>query len=426
MPGSYPHIQNGSNSIVPQVMSGFLNKDYLYGVHIITSSDAVAFRWHEPTDTYQTILLSSVASNHLELPLFDPTDDHFCLAVGVDDQDNMFVAGNHHDHLGGPLGGPPTTTHVIRYNPASGSFTNSAAWSAASTAHYDGLDSEPGANPGTYTYHLFERLTNGTLLHFLSQSEIAGDARGRDWLGFKRINGAWSAIVSDGHFATTVNGPVGEANRVYLGGVTVQPNGGGAGVDRTHVVGVWRIDNVFAESSRDPFYIYSDDLTTWRFRAHPTNGTQTMPITWFNRAGATISSAPTIPYMGHGVYVDPDTGFPAVICTDGDTGLTYRLTWTGTTWDSTLNATEGGQRRDVLLKGVRWRRASTASGRLVLRRHSDNKTIALGTAIRISGVNFSANHDPIWLRERGVYAVNVGDGDSPKVVTWGRGARRNG
>lgn len=406
------------DSTTPNVMSGFLNKDYLYGVHIKLNGDAVAFRWNSLTDVYETILLSTVASNHLDLPLFDLMDTHYALCVGVDDQDNVFIVGNHHELLSNP-----TTTHMIRCSNVN-AFTNPASWSAASTAHYDGLDNRPGADPNGYTYNHFERMTNGTLLHFFSQSDDPGDAQGRDYLAFKRVAGVWSAVRGDGHFATTEDGLPTEADRVYITGLLVEPGGAVGGGDRVHFAGLWRTDNSDANSQQAPFYLYSDNLTTWRYKALPSDGIQSMPITWSTRSNAEINVAPTFSPSGTwSLYVDPTTGFPEVIIRDGDTPSDWViLAWTAGGWTSTLLPAQAGFARDFVFQGEKWRRVHTV-GRLGVRRVSDSQLIRMGTAITTSANNFSATHDPVWLRERGIFAICIGDGDEPKVWTLGNGAK---
>lgn len=419
-----PSGRNGSNSMGPQVMSGFLNKDYLYGVNILVSGGAQAFRWHEPTNSYETIDLSAVAGNHLDLPLFDSMDDHYGLALGVDDQDRLFVAGNNHENLSGRDGGPPTTTHILVCNNVN-AFANPASWAAALTTHLSPLSEVAGALPGVYTYHLFERMTDGTLLHFLSQSEKRTDTQGRDYLAFKRRAGAWSSVLSSGgHFATTIDGPSTEADRVYVCGLYVQPNGAGVGVDRVHVYGIWRTNDDDGESQQAPWYIYSDDLTTWKYKADPVDGVQSMPITWSNRSSAEITADFSRSFR-QGVFVDPSTGRPSVIVRNAGVDEFRRYEWTGSAWAfTTIVSALTGEYRDFLVKGQRWMRAHRA-GRIVLRRVSDNATVRIGGRVTTVTDKFSAWPCPVWLRERGVFAVNVPVGNTTQVCTFGKGARLN-
>ena len=414
----FPNPRNGCNTIGPQVMSGYLDKDYLYGVHILLDSDAVAFRWHEPTDTYETILLSDVVSNQLELPLFLPSDDHYALAVGVDNQDTMYIVGNHHEGLDGP----PTKMHFIKCDDVT-DFENPASWSAQSTSHYDGLDSIAGASPLTYTYDLMERLSDGTLLHFLSQSDTNPNTRGRDWLAFKCISGTWTPLIGDGHFATTEAVADGTgANRAYINGLHVEKDGGGAGVDRVHVYGIWRTEDEDPLSQKAPYYLYSDNLTTWKYKGNP-DGTQTMPITWDNRSNAEISSAPSFSRnVRMGVYVD-GSGYPAIIVREEATSTYVRLYWNGTAWATEDYETLNGEVREFRLKGQRYVRYVT-SLRVAIKNKDTNKTFRIGNTVQTSGATYSPNHDPVWLRERGVYAVNIGSGDTPRVFTFGNGSKR--
>jgi Right handed beta helix region len=783
-----PNSRNGSNNAGPQIMSGFLNKDYMYGIHITLDSNAVAFRWHEPTNTYQTFDLTLISSNELELPLVVPSDDHYTLNVGVDNLDRMYIIGNHHDSSDTPI---PTTPHFVRCTNTS-DFTNVASWSVQPATHFQNLDND--ASPITYCYHLFERLTDGTLLHFLSQSEGGGaGSNGRDWLAFKCISGVWTPLIeptamipsvidqtgttdvtseintwlatlvngttaifrsgatyrvegtlllsgktnvtldgngctieaqtlagttgnpqtrkhmefrscinlaiknftingmlptgwgsaansydedyegqhgisvygctgvdvsyntvdmvrgdlfyfgryaglpstdiwmhnntgsgcgrqgvsltdcidvliedntieetarstfdleplsagtvvqnvmirdnaigpgrlnflaaggtyetsnitirnntlttkaltfsinespisttrwsnwwihnntsdapenntpfkalnvdtisvvgntqackatavagvlatscsgvsvhdnnwpldaggeapevsevtpvgggtindtmpsnpsvfaatpwtpTDGHFATTATSPPeGEANRVYVNGVHVEPNGGGAGIDRIHAYGCFRTNDSDADSQQAPWYLYCNNDGIWR---NVDGTTHTMPLTWGNRTAALITSAPSFSRNTRmGVYVDPATGFPSVIVRNGNSvtdpaapSASYvRLSWNGTTW-TTEEAAAGlsGELRDICIKGERWVRHGT-SFRCALKHMASGKVIRIGGNVLTSGTVWSPNHCPVWLRERNIYAVNIGKGDTPVVYTFGNGAK---
>jgi hypothetical protein len=111
MAGQQPLTINASQSSDPQIMCGFLDSSYIYGTHVKLNGHAVAFRYHVTTDTYETIDISTIASNHMDMPIYDVDDDHYALSVGVDDQDTMFITGNHHDGISGA-----TTSHVIQCN----------------------------------------------------------------------------------------------------------------------------------------------------------------------------------------------------------------------------------------------------------------------------------------------------------------------
>lgn len=416
---AFPANRNGSNSMTPQVMAGFLDSNYLYGAYIKTGGGAVAYRWHEPTNVYQTIDLSTVASNQLELPMFDLTDDHYSLVVGVDSQDNVFITGNHHDNLSSPA-----KYHFLQCTNVS-DFTNAASWAAASTAHFINLATTPSA--GNYTYSIFDRLTNGTLLHFMSQSEAPGNSRGRDWLAFKRVAGTWSALLaSGGHFATSAaDDPQGTtADRVYINGIVVEPRGAN---EYVHAWGIWRTEDELAASQQAPFYIYANasDLGTWYYKRNGGDLAQTMPITWANRSTAEITSAPaTSTAIRLGIYIDPSTFYPAVTVRDINTATYKRLSWNGTAWASTDATARSGQPREFDIGGVLWVRHNT-TGRVALTRVSDSKQILIGSNVVTAGENFSANPCPIWLRERGVFATCIGDGDTPLVFTLGNSVRVN-
>lgn len=415
--GAFPLSINGSGSHGPQCMSGFVDKNYLYGVWVKLNGYPIAYRWHRPTDTMETFEISTIDSDPYDTPIYDVTDSHYATAVGVSPNvdataDEMWFAGNHHDGNDIPA---VTSGHLIKCSDVE-NFTDPDSWSAASIAHYSGLDNTAPDN--TYTYHHFARLSDGTLLHFLTQSEQGTDSRGRDLLGFKYVTGVWSPLVSNGHFATcnsVASGtePGDEANRVYITEVYVDHN------DRVHVTGIWRYADEDATSGNKPWYIYADApfLNTWYNKAVGGDVVHAMPLTWANRAGAEITGTPLTSHRsGKSLYVDPDTGYPRVIYSDQGTGNMYAFTWTALGWTNALLPAQGGEFRDELWRGQRWRRMHTSAGRITLARAAGGLFINVGPGVKTSLSNFSANPDPVWLIEEDTYAICVAeDGDTPKI-----------
>jgi hypothetical protein len=229
-------------------------------------------------------------------------------------------------------------------------------------------------------------------------------------------------VVGDGHFAITPmvadNSIPIQANRAYIPGIYVEAHPSG---DRIHVYGIWRTLNTSPLSQQQPWYLYSDDTSTWKTI---TGAVHPMPIDWNNRGPAQITSAPSFSSATRqGVYVDPQTRYPYIIVRFEDEDQNFvRLGWNGSQWTSTVYPQQGGEERDINLKGVYWRRVNSPN-RLGLRRDSDAFTVYIGGQVATTGTQFTANHDPVWLRERGVYAVCVGNGDTPKMWTFGGGAK---
>ncbi len=414
MPGTVAQPINGPDTGGPQCMSGFVNNDYLYGVWVKMNAFPVAYRWDSLTNTFEIFDLSTIAGDPLDTPTYIVSDTHYAYHVGVAPDaagtaDEMYIAGNHHDSADGTS---PTTGHFVKCSNVA-DFTNPASWSLIDDVLWDSLDGDP--NPQTYTYHHFDRLSNGTLLHFFSQSEAFNVSRGRDYLAFKLIEGVWSPIVSNGHFAitnTVASGdtPGDEANRVYVQAIYVDKN------DRVHVTGNWRYADADGTSGNGAWYLYSDNLITWFHKA--TLGgdvAHTMPLTWANRAGAEITGQPPTMHSGRkSLYVDPVTGFPRVVIRDQGTSNFYAFFWTVTGWSNELLPAQGGEHQDVLWRGERWRRTNSTT-RVSLSRAAGGLTIPIGTGIKSAGVNYSMNPDPIWLRERDVYTICLGDGDDPLI-----------
>lgn len=393
-------------------MSGFLNKGYLYGVHVTLSAGVVAFRWHQPTGVYETVDLSTVAGNHLELPLHSPSDGHWDLALGVDDQDNVFISGNHRPSTFQQV----STTHLLRCTNVQ-DFTNPSSWIGEPTPHYDGLGDPSAGTTSINCYHLFERMTDGTLLHFPSIVRLLGTPGHRAWGGFKRRGGTWSNIVDGDYFGLPGDGST--ASRIYINSVLVQRRVSG---DRVHVTGVWRESpGTDAIHQKHYFYIYSDhpDLQEWRHLTVDPPGwaVQTMPITWDTRLGAAITSGPDWTEGGRkSIYIDPATESPSILIQDRDTPNIFRCYWQpGTGWQSenVSNFTS-----ELSWNSQRYRRTN-GPGRMGLR--DDLGTLVM-LGPQVANV-YTYTYDPVWLREKNIFATCMGEDDTPKVWTIGDGAR---
>lgn len=432
MAAEYPNSHNGFfNTGGPALMKGYVDDDYVYGTHITHDRGGLAFRYRISTGVMQTFDLSTIAGNPLELPLCPaadpacPNDDHYFLATAVGPNaagtaDHVNIVGNHHDNQGAPSG----TFHYVRCTNVS-DFTNAASWVAGAEpgANLDGEPAASGTAGGTYTYHWFERLSDGRLLWFMSQSETRSSSQGRDWIAFVRESGAWNPLDGIGNFATTENGPPTEADRVYVTGIKVEPNGGGAGVDKIHVMGIWRTNDTDPTSQQAPFYLYalSTDLTTWK----AADGTVvSLPITWATRSAAEITGAPATcaSYRG-GVYVDTN-GRPSGVFEDQDTNNFVELAWNGSTWTSTSLTSLAllGEPIKVRVNGDEWYRTNSTR-RVAFKRADGSQTVRVGPEVVTSGRNFSASWCPVTLREDGYLIMNVGEGNTPKMVTFGNGAR---
>jgi hypothetical protein len=148
-----------------------------------------------------------------------------------------------------------------------------------------------------------------------------------------------------------------------------------------------------------------------------------MPLTWAGRTNAEIAGTPaTSESQRSSLYIDPSTGYPAILVRDGATTDYDRFYWNGTAWASEAYPAWAGILKDVLFKGERWIRTVT-SGRALLRKPDNSQSIYIGGAITTSGASPAFNHCQILLRTKGIYAINIGDGDTPVIWCYGKGAK---
>lgn len=407
-----PNTRNTGN-----VMSGFLDSDYVYGTHIKNDGECLAFRWHYPTGNVETIDMRSIAGNAMDMPLEDLNDGHYTLETGVDDQDHVFIAGNHHENVS-----RPNTPHLIQCTNV-GDFTNPSSWILANTDHWSAT-SDAGNHPGLYTYHQFDRYSDGTLVQVSSQSDNPGYSRGRDVIGFRRQAGVWTALASDGHIAETFNVPnnSGPANRVYFLSIRItklQNNN-----ERLHYYGIWRTADFDANSQKAPFYIYSDDKgATWY---NVSGELQAMPRTWANRASAEITPAPTYsPTTRNSLVIDPITQAPTVVIRNENTTEYWRITWQPATqqWTHTIYDISGGATREHRWKGEIWVQHTRNWQATLTRLAQPRVYISIGgRQPRAAGT--LVTHCPVLLREKDLLVFNIGNGDMPVLRTLGDNARR--
>ena len=380
MPNPPPgHRLNHQSSCTPQLMEDIAGDNH-YGVIIRTSDGgATAFKQLRPPpvgatglevinfitrrtaglDVLETFDLFSLPGNPLQLPvntwdgLPSGIDDHFGLAVGVDYLDRVWISGNARENFiddkhSGPL-------HWTRYDPALGDFDDPASWTSPA---YPAVFLACGPNFG-HTYHRYARLSDGTLIFFLSQSEAGAAARGRDFLAFylnATTAGTWQPLITTrlapgldktavaypandapspvggGHFSQSTSAPsanvnndaalwAGPANRVYVSAIHVEVRS--PTVDRLHVLGAWRTADADGRSQQQPYYLYCDNPVGnsggWKTI---TGAAQVMPFAWVTGFDNRVPSATIIPIgtiqqaVGTGIAID-DQGFPHFVLKNG-------------------------------------------------------------------------------------------------------------
>lgn len=399
--------RTGVSTHSPQLMTD-VDGVFQYGVVIREDWGVTVFKRTKATGATTTYDISADTTARTALGLYlqngvygiRSNDDHYALALGVDDQNRVWLAGNAHGN----------ELRLIRSAAA-----DITSWTQQAGNTFDSL----GARK--FTYFTFARLSTDQLLVFFNQDDSTTTSQGRDYIAMKLGLGGntWSAVVGDGHFATTEN-LAGVADRVYVLGVKVDRN------DRVHVAGIWRDDDANADSQKRPWYVYSDDLTSW----YAVDGTlMSMPLTWTNFAAAEITSAPAFSRnYGQGIALDPD-GYPSVIVQNGNTDQSYvRLYWDGTDWQSTYLTSDGtaggtpiaGSANGPNVHDIRNRLylMTQGSSRVRVRELDSGAVLYLGPA----DSGFEPNPDPIALLD-GSLEVCVPDGDTPRVFTFGNHAR---
>lgn len=343
---------NGTGSCTPQIMTNMAGT-YRYGIIIKKEDGSVrVFRQNLTKDpirgpvsaapgtpstdayVYFDIANGSPLGDALGLPIEGGDyegfggqfDDHYAFAIGVDSQDRLWITGNQHTDV----------WRAIRSEAANGAWD--ATWQNAWVVP---TNFTSASGDDSFTYHIFDRTSNGTLLWFMSQ-EDPGGTRGRDWLAFYRPPNAgtsWSKFfgsgVLDAEFATselgsaTVAADITDppqtgrvANRVYVNGVNVVTDSS-TGVEWIHVCGIWRTSDKWGNSQQKPWYVkglvsgLGTNANWFTVRDEP----KTMPITWANKdevgAVVSITSAPPISRtFGQGIAIDSD-GYPHMIYENG-------------------------------------------------------------------------------------------------------------
>lgn len=377
-------------------------------------------------DIYQSydITTGSTAGIAMGLPI-NSSDDHYAVCLGVDSQDRVWLTGNVHD---GPFRCVRSTT--------GGSIT---AWTTVTATSFSsgtgaGLDAAASSGTGAYTYSTFVRRTDGVLCWFMSQSEAPGNSHGRDWLAYylpATSTTTWLKMIDNssstgrGEFAQTDPYGILSADRVYICGVTIENRNG---TDRTHVTGIWRTNDTDSTSQQRPWYIYSDAApggTTCRDSWRSASGqVQTMPIRWENMAAGTeMTSAPTYSsHYGQGVGIDAN-GRPHALFNINSTSDWVELYWNGLGWSS--RPVTGPGNGDPTILSVNGKRlytlATSGTYRTRIRSLDSNQWFVMGDLMPYGA---EPNPDPARLLD-GWVDLQLSDGDTPRVFSFGRHARAN-
>lgn len=437
------NLRNGGSASVPKFMES-VDGTKQYGVLIRADWGITVWRRVLPTVghtaddrwTYYDLSLDPDAIA-VGLDYINPVDDHWDVGIGVDDQNRLHVVGNSHQNL---------------------------VWEGISSLRYvrSGADDITDWHPGisgaypfsstgvnNHTYNQFERLADGTLLWFMSQGEAIGSSLGRDWIWTHLPPGSGTTWKVPGNPSTTgaahlaisetdTSGTV--ANRVYVNGVFVVPAGWyGNTAQELHVHGIWRTLDEDATSQQQPFYFYSDNIALsiatagshWRVAGGA--AMTGFPLTWFNRATAQVTTAPSRSTNGSPCMVLDHFGQPHMLYRNGVGATDFVRCWyskSAAAWQS-----------DPLLSGSDpldpqdW----SAGGAMARVRNDLFFLASYGNRVKVHNLGSVNDHfsfvmggpatngyhalpEPCALRRHTV-SVMIPNGDTPAVYDFGNGYR---
>jgi len=427
--GEAPHWRNSSNSQRPVCMLGYLDKNYLYGVHVTLDAKAIAYRYNMTTGAIQTIPLESIVSNVIDVPIYFPDDAHYGILTAVDKLDHVHIIGN--SQIGNSPPGRPGSPdsrmhHAVCTNV--NAFTNPASWIQGDEP---GAAEDSSPDGGTYTYHNVDRLSNGDLVWFHSQVESRVSNTGRDNLFYRTNGGSTFAGNGLGNAGNGVmyscNGsPAGVDDFWYLTGMLVQPDGGGPGIDRLHATGLLRPDWSDYLSETTPLYIYSDGPNHNVWKAGD-GTTMTMPLTIGNQGPAVIPGATGTGVAGWGYILTTGTGAIQLSYKIG--GVYTEFTCTNGVWsNSPMPAISGDEVRKWVVtmpsgtKAAWYSSVGGVSQRCLLTRSNLSQSVYVGKSIyygfqpgAVYVSSYGLGPDPITYREQGYLLFNIGEGDTPLI-----------
>lgn len=421
-PGNY---RNGVGTQFPNL---FTSPDDTYQVGVL-----IKLNWHlllckrnlltgQITDL-QDLEFNSVALTDGITPILSDAlggDSHYGAAGMLDSLHRIHLCGN----------SLSTTPHYIRSSPANGTWPltwTSIAWP------WPGIPQSGGhslTGDDTTTYHNFERLSNGDVLHYISQREATGAPEGADMLLFRIPAGSNNHVplIGNGEFATSeATAP----DRVYIAMVVVEqyPH-----KDRVWVLGNWRMDWTQVSTSCLPWLVYNDTVTnasTWKdINGNPV----TMPITWTSSGGAASTNpnptvGATVPLL-HGpgyfygsfqLWID-SSGYPHFVHQEQfGTVKWWHVWWNGTTWtDEAITTSSNTPSVIIQRNGAKlfWREFN---GRIQF------DSVPAGTSFKcgnpVPGTWDITAYDPIQAA-KGYLHLLLPDGDTPEICEIGNNTSR--
>lgn len=333
-----PNYRNGVGTQFPNLCT---STDNLYQVGVIIKNDP---SWHLRigkrslvtglvTDIQDMETVPAAVSDGITPIKSDALggDSHYGAACILDKQHRIHLWGN----------SLSTTPHYLRSSPANGTWP--LTWTAIAWP-WPGIPQSGGhslTGDDTTTYHILGRLSNGDIIHYISQREASGLPEGADMLVFRIPDGTNNHVplIGNGEFATSeATAP----DRVYIATIVVEQ---APHKDRVWVLGNWRMDWTQVATSQKPWLVYNDTVSnpaTWKAWD---GSSVTMPMDWTTSGGAASTNPnpavpPTIPlFHGTGYFYGSfqlwiDTlGYPHFVHQETYGTVAWWHVWyDGTTW----------------------------------------------------------------------------------------------
>jgi hypothetical protein len=353
-------------------------------------------------------------------------DDHWMVAVGIDDQNRTYIAGN----------SLPTTPGTGTPKMIRSAANSISSWTKI-TYPYPGFPQSGGnslTGSNTTTYNFFHQMMDGRMLYFLDQRDVESHPYHKDQLGFVLPLGAtnFQPLVDNGEIGTADDV---SPQRYYLQGVAVERS---PHRDRVWLVGAWRLtwDDVTTQTL--PHVIYNDNVTDKTSWKDVTGGSVTMPLTWVTSkasvsdpTGATAVH-PTVP-IGNGTsYAFGSSQFrvdllgrPHFCYKESPSVSTiWHYWWDGSAWQKELAGSTVATAAPFILQN----QAAVGIFRPLSGRMQVNSVPSGGAFSTLMGGSIPSQFvnpmpDPVQITNGNVHLV-IPDGDTPKVWTLGDHARR--
>lgn len=368
---------------------------------IIIGKHALTDAWND-WETYDLADEGEPVATWLSIMQGDALDDHYRPAIA-------HMASTGRTYVARPVHGEPFQVLVSDPNVID---TWTEAVGAGHFPTYDDSFSGSASYDDSANYIMFLPRPDGGLILLMAQAD--NDTQiGRDLIGFELEPGEteWAALGG------TVNNEIAICNevdedppeRVYHAGEVVAPDG------TLHCFIYWHWDSGDNTTRYYLTHIKRDPAGVWR---DIEDNAVTMPITYdyANANGLILPDQLTRYQQTWQASLDAD-GNPRIVARDTTGDATGHWYWDGAAWQ---NETADRRGMRVLINGIEYR--YTGIGDYPTLRETDSATVLVRVGGPTGDGNFEPMPDPVRM-QAGVFAICVPDGDTPRVYTFGDGAR---